>query len=210
MSAFANISAVGEIIKDVSIPLLGDHNIKNALSAIAMSTELGIDISIAKSTLATFTGVNRRFTKVGKIGETLVIDDYAHHPTEIKSLLNSARQKTNGKVLIIHQPHRFTRLNTLFDEFCHCFDNADKIIILPVYKADDLESAPITAENLYENLKSQNKDVLFANDKDELQEILKQMAEKDEIKGNDIILFAGAGSSSKWAHEIVSAIGEHV
>ena len=200
----------GEIIKDVAIPLLGDHNIKNSLSAIAMSYELGIDINIVKSTLASFTGVNRRFTKVGKIGETLVIDDYAHHPTEIKSLLNSARQKVKGKVVIIHQPHRFTRLNTLFDEFCHCFDNADKIIILPVYKADDLETAPITADNLFENLKSQGKDVLFANDKDELQEILKNMHAKGEISKDDIILCAGAGSNSKWAHEIVSAIGEHV
>ncbi len=200
----------GDIIKDISIPLLGDHNIKNALSAIAMSFELGIDFDIVKSTLASFTGVNRRFTKVGKIGETLVIDDYAHHPTEIKSLLNSARQKAKGKVLIIHQPHRFTRLNTLFDEFCRCFDAADQIVIMPVYKADDLETAPITADNLYENLKSQGKNVFFANDKDELQQILKEMSEKGKISKDDIILFAGAGSISKWAHEIVRAIGDHV
>ena len=200
----------GDIIKDISIPLLGDHNIKNALSAIAMSFELGIDFDIVKSTLASFTGVNRRFTKVGKIGEALVIDDYAHHPTEIKSLLNSARQKAKGKVLIIHQPHRFTRLNTLFDEFCRCFDAADQIVIMPVYKADDLETAPITADNLYENLKSQGKNVLFANDKDELQQILKEMSEKGEISKDDIILFAGAGSISKWAHEIVRSIGDHV
>ena len=196
----------GEIIHDVAIPLLGDHNIKNALSAIAMANELGISIDIVKATLASFTGVNRRFTKVGTIGDTLVIDDYAHHPTEIKSLLNSAKQKVNGKVVIIHQPHRFTRLNTLFDEFCHCFDLADSIIITPVYKADDIETAPITSDDLYKNLKSQGKEVLFANDQKEIQDILQNMT----FASNDIILFSGAGSISKWAHEIVRNIGSHV
>lgn len=196
----------GEIIKDISIPLLGDHNIKNALSAIAMANELRIDIGIVKTTLASFAGVNRRFTKVGTIGNTLVIDDYAHHPTEIKSLLNSAKQKVSGKVLIIHQPHRFTRLNTLFDEFCHCFELADKIVITPVYKADDIETAPITADDLYNNLKAQGKDVLFADDEKAIQDILQNMS----FSPNDIILFAGAGSISKWAHEIVKNIGNHV
>ncbi len=195
-----------EIIQDISIPLLGDHNIKNALSAIAMATELGISMDIVKATLSSFTGVNRRFTKVGVIGETLVIDDYAHHPTEIKSLLKSARQKVSGKIVIIHQPHRFTRLNTLFDEFCHCFDLADEIIITPVYKADDVETAPITADDLYKALKSQEKDVLFANEQNEIQEILRA----EQFSRNDIILFAGAGSISKWAHDIVKNIGKHI
>ena len=204
--AVFDVNHNGKVIQDISIPLLGDHNIKNALSAIAMANELEIDIEIVKATLSSFTGVNRRFTKVGKIGDTLVIDDYAHHPTEIKSLLNSANQKVNGKVVIIHQPHRFTRLNTLFDEFCHCFDLADKIVITPVYKADDIETAPITADDLYKNLKSQGKDVLFAQDQQKIQDILQNMP----LSPNDIILFSGAGSISKWAHEIVKNIGNHV
>jgi len=204
--AIFDVNHNGEIIENISIPLLGDHNIKNALSAIAMADELGIDISIVKATLASFTGVNRRFTKVGTIGSALVIDDYAHHPTEIKSLLNSAKQMSSGKVVIIHQPHRFTRLNTLFDEFCHCFNLADKIVITPVYKADDIETAPITADDLFKNLKSQGKDVLFANDALEVQGILQGIT----LSPDDIILFAGAGSISKWAHEIVRKIGLHV
>lgn len=204
--AIFDVEHSGEIIENISIPLLGDHNIKNSLSAIAMADELGIDINIAKATLASFTGVNRRFTKVGTVNEALVIDDYAHHPTEIKSLLNSAKQKVKGKIVIIHQPHRFTRLNTLFNEFCHCFDLADKIVITPVYKADDLETAPITADDLYKNLKSQSKDVMFANDQREIQNVLQNM----KISEDDIILFAGAGSISKWAHEIVRNIGNHV
>ena len=113
---------------------------------------------------------------------------------------------SSGKVVIIHQPHRFTRLNTLFDEFCHCFNLADKIVITPVYKADDIETAPITADDLFKNLKSQGKDVLFANDALEVQGILQGIT----FSPDDIILFAGAGSISKWAHEIVRKIGLHV
>ena len=195
-----------EIITDVSIPLLGDHNIRNSLSVIAMANELGIDINTVKSTLSSYTGVNRRFTIVGKIYNTLVVDDYAHHPTEIKSLLNSARQKVSGKIILIHQPHRFTRLNTLFNEFCNCFDMADTIIITPVYKADDIETAPITADNLYEELTKKNDNVFFANDRQEIQQLLLNMT----FAKDDIILFSGAGSISKWAHDIVRQIGQHI
>lgn len=196
----------GGLIKGFSITLMGEHNVKNALAVIAMANELGIDLDVVKSTLASFTGVNRRFTTLGKIGETLVIDDYAHHPTEIKALLKAAKQKVSGKIFIICQPHRFTRLNILFKEFCGCFDDADKIVIMPVYKADDLESAELTSNDLYDKLKLDGKDVLFANDKVELTEILRNFkASKD-----DIIIFAGAGSISKWGHEIVSDIGTHV
>lgn len=199
-----------ELIKDFSITLMGDHNIKNAVAAIAMAYELQIDMTIVRSTLSTFTGVNRRFTKVGKIGDTLVIDDYAHHPTEIKALLKAAKQKVSGKVTIICQPHRFTRLNILFKEFCGCFENADRIIILPVYKADDLESAEINSSNLYEKLKETKKEVLFANDQNELTKILEGFEINKEFKSDDIIIFAGAGNISKWAHEIVSKIGIHI
>ena len=122
----------GKVFENISIPLYGLHNVRNALSVIASSQVLGIDISITKTTLSNFTGVKRRFTVVGKIDGITVIDDYAHHPTEIQALLEAAHQRKNGKIVIIHQPHRFTRLNSLFDEFCHCFYNADTTVILPV------------------------------------------------------------------------------
>lgn len=200
----------GDLIKGFSINLMGEHNIKNSLSAIAAAYELGIDMNIVRATLSEFTGVNRRFTKVGKIKETLVIDDYAHHPTEIKALLESAKQKVSGNVTIICQPHRFTRLNTLFKEFCTCFDKADRIIVLPVYKADDLETAEVNSQTLYDHLKETKNDVLFANGPEELKCLLADLADKGAFTPNDIIIFAGAGSISKWAHEIVSEIGIHV
>jgi UDP-N-acetylmuramate--alanine ligase len=197
-----------DTIRDITIPLLGDHNIKNALSAMAMAYELGIDIDTTKATLASFTGVKRRFTTVGKINGALIIDDYAHHPTEIKTLLEAAHQKTNGKVLIICQPHRFTRINMLFDEFCACFDMADMIIILPVYKADDTETGQITSSDLYNNLKSQNKNVAFANDEAELLNLIESMKENHALNSDDIILFAGAGDITKMAYDIVEKIGK--
>ena len=196
-----------EVVQNLSIHMLGDHNIRNALSAIAMSSELGIDMEIVKSTLAVFSGVKRRFTPVGTIDGIRVIDDYAHHPTEVLAILDSASQTTNGKVVIVCQPHRFTRLNLLFDEFSNCFDKADMIIIVPVYKADENETASITSKDLYESLLSKGKDTLFANDQIELEALIKDLISNDKITSDDILLFAGAGSISKWAKEITKSIG---
>ena len=204
-----DVQTINGIIENFSIPMMGDHNIRNSLSAIAMAVELKIDMDIVRSTLSSLSGVKRRFTHVGKIDDILVIDDYAHHPTEIKALVNSAKQKIKGRVVIICQPHRFTRLNTLFEEFCDSFEGADTIIVMPVYKADDTETGTITSNDLFENLLSKEKNTFFANDKDELKNMLLSMISKNEINSEDIILFAGAGSISRWAHEIVSEVGKH-
>lgn len=206
-STFDVIVKNSEILKGFEIPLFGDHNIRNSLSAIAMSYELKIDMNIVRAALLSFAGVGRRFTNVGEISGIKVIDDYAHHPTEIRALLDSARQVSKGKIVVICQPHRFTRLNTLFDEFSKCFDNADTIIIVPVYRADDCETAEITSNHLYEALLLQGKDTLFANDRNELETLLKDLVSEAKITKDDIILFSGAGSISKWAREITSSLG---
>ena len=186
----------------VEIPLMGEHNIKNAIATFAVGTELGISESVMQSALKAFTGVNRRFTNIGTINGALCIDDYAHHPTEIKALIKSAKQKVRGTITIVCQPHRFTRLNLLFKEFCECFDGADRIIVMPVYKADDKETANITSGDLYASIRKKYQNVLFANDKEDLGKILSEI----RFTEDDIILFAGAGSISKWAREIVNNI----
>ena len=196
------------IIGKFEIPLLGDHNIRNSLSAIAMSSELGIDLDITKATLSSFTGVNRRFSYIGTIEEIRIIDDYAHHPTEIRALLDSAKQTSNGKVIIICQPHRFTRLNLLFNEFVESFDNSDTVIVLPVYKADDYEDAELNSKHLYEELLSKGKNAFFANDQYEIEDLLKKLIVSQKLSENDVILFAGAGNISKWAREITNNIGK--
>ena len=193
-------------IKDVMIPILGDHNIKNALAAIAMSIELDIKEETIKTTLKSFQGVNRRFTKVGEINGIRVIDDYAHHPTEIKSVINSAKQSSSGKIVVICQPHRFTRLNNLFNEFVNVLATSDVVAIAPVYKADDKETGKISSEDLYNSLKEIKKeDAFFVSDKEETEKFLKNLINSGKISEKDIILFVGAGSISKWSREISSS-----
>ena len=195
-----------KVIESVRIPLFGIHNVRNALSIIALANILGIDISITKTVLANFTGTRRRFTTVGNIGDVLVIDDYAHHPTEIKALLDAAHQRKPGKVVIIHQPHRFTRLNCFFDDFCTCFSSADTVVLLPVYKADEIVDAPLNSLHLLGSLKNSMSSVYYAENKVALQKTVKNIVDEQKLGKDDIILFSGAGNISSWAYEIVSAL----
>lgn len=203
-----DVKCNGEVIQDINIPLFGDHNIRNVLSIIALSKLLKIDINITKSMLASFTGVKRRFTKIGYIDNVLAIDDYAHHPTEIKSLILAAKQHKQGRVILIHQPHRFRRLNQLFNEFCECLKLADASIILPVYKANESGVAPLDAKDLYKALLNDNHDTYYAGNQEELEIILQDIINKKQLNSNDIILFSGAGSISKIAHSVVNNIGK--
>jgi UDP-N-acetylmuramate--alanine ligase len=197
-------------ITDINIPLLGDHNIKNSLSVIAMAKEIGIDDDeIIRSTLAGFTGVKRRFTHVGDINGVKIIDDYAHHPTELIAVLNAAYQATNGHVAIICQPHRFTRLNSLFNEFVSILQKSDIRIITPVYKADDTEIGHLNSDDLYEAISktTRKETTFFANDEYDLENIILSLINAKKLTKGDIILFTGAGSISKWAYDIVSKNG---
>jgi UDP-N-acetylmuramate--alanine ligase len=208
MGSVFDIALPDQIIEDVTMPLLGEHNIRNALAAIAMAIALKIDINTIKAALSAFSGVRRRFTQVGRIGVATVIDDYAHHPTEIKALLQAARQRSGGKVLIICQPHRFTRLNTLFREFCECFVTADEVVILPVYVVSDTYAAKLTSEDLFNELKKKQPLVYFMKTQNELEAFLKNKKKDGLFQKDDIVLFAGAGDISNWAYEIVANIGE--
>lgn len=196
-----------ELIEDINIPLLGDHNIRNVLSIIALSKVLKIDINVTKSMLINFTGVKRRFTKVGYINNILVVDDYAHHPTEIRSLILSAKQHKQGRIVIIHQPHRFRRLNQLFDDFYESLKLADISIIVPVYKANELGVAPLDSQDLYKTLLNDNQDTYYANTQAELEVLLMDIINKKQLNSEDIILFSGAGSISKIAYSVVENIG---
>lgn len=201
-----DVKCNNEVIQNISIPLLGEHNIKNTLSIIALSQILKIDINITKSMLSNFTGVKRRFTKIGYIGNTLVIDDYAHHPTEIEALILAAKQHKSGRVLIIHQPHRYRRLNQLFDDFYNSLKLADTSIILPVYKANESAAAPLDAQDLYKALLSNNQDAYYVDTQKELEVVLMDIINKKQMNEDDIIIFSGAGSISKIAHDVVKNI----
>ena len=196
------------IEKNFEIPILGNHNIQNALAAIAMSYEMKIDIDIVRASLQSFSGVMRRFSTVGQINNIQIIDDYAHHPTEIKALLQSGKQTSNGKIVIICQPHRYTRLNLLFQEFSTCFDLADTIILVPIYQAsENSKNYKLTSEDLTKALVERKKNAIFASTKEVLENTLAEMIASKKITEDDIIIFSGAGSISKWAKEITKKLG---
>lgn len=194
-----------KIIQNFTIPLLGKHNILNALSAIAMGIELKIEVDIIKNTLSNFSGVNRRFTEIGVVNGIRFIDDYAHHPTEIASVLDSAKQTSKGKIAIVCQPHRFTRLTNLFNGFVNILSEPDIRIITSVYKVTDKESGMKDADDLFEAL-SNVKNTFFAKDKDEVERAIIKIIKSEQLKKGDIIIFVGAGSISKWAREIYESV----
>ena len=117
------------VIEGCTLPMPGDHNVSNALAAVAVARHLGMKAAEIKAALASFKGVNRRFTKVGEVDGVTIIDDYGHHPVEIAAVLKAARQsvKPGARVIAVHQPHRYTRLSSLFEEFCGCFNDADVV-----------------------------------------------------------------------------------
>lgn len=127
----------GHVIEGMSLPMPGDHNVSNALAAVAVARHLGMKKDEIREALAAFGGVNRRFTKVGEVGGVTIIDDYGHHPVEIAAVLKAARQAVKGRVIAVHQPHRYSRLHSLFDDFCTCFNEADVVAIAEVYAAGE-------------------------------------------------------------------------
>ncbi|WP_292312422.1 UDP-N-acetylmuramate--L-alanine ligase [Marivivens sp.] len=127
-----------DLIEGCTLPMPGDHNVSNALSAVAVARHLGMKKDEIREALAKFGGVNRRFTKVGEVlGGVTIIDDYGHHPVEIAAVLKAARQACDGRVIAVHQPHRYSRLSSLFEDFCSCFNEADVVAIAEVYAAGE-------------------------------------------------------------------------
>lgn len=190
---------IGEmLISDIYLPMLGDHNIQNALAAIAVAHELEVsDVAIKKS-LRHFQGVHRRFTKTGVVNGITVIDDYGHHPIEIKAVLKASRQSlegTGGKVIAVMQPHRYSRLYELMDEFCTSFNQADSVYISNVYEAGEQPIEGATKEALVEGIAlCGHKDVHCFDQPSELPSIIAKKA-----SAGDIVIFLGAGDITQWA-----------
>ena len=190
-------------INAVSLPMPGDHNVLNALSAIAVARHLGMKADEIRQALANFKGVNRRFTKVAEVGGVTIIDDYGHHPVEIAAVLKAARQATKGRVIAVHQPHRYSRLSSLFDDFCTCFNDADVVAIAEVYAAgeDPIEGA--SRDALVAGLiKHGHRNASALTDEAGLAELVRR-----EAKSGDMVVCLGAGTISAWAHGLPKAMG---
>lgn len=191
-------SGTARTVNNVHLPMFGAHNMRNALAAIAVAREVGIaDADILRG-LASFEGVKRRFTKTGEVGGVTIIDDYGHHPVEIEATLSSARQAVDaggGRVIAVVQPHRYTRLSSLFTEFCTCFSNSDSVIVADVYSAGEEPIAGVSRDALVEGIRSHgHKHVLPLLNEKLLAETVASIARR-----GDFVICLGAGSISKWA-----------
>jgi UDP-N-acetylmuramate--alanine ligase len=191
-------------IEDFSIPLCGEHNVKNALAAIGVALKLNIDIEIIKKAIASFTGVKRRFTKIDEVNGISFFDDYAHHPTEIKAVLKGARNVTTGKIIAVFQPHRYTRLRDLFLGFCTAFNDADMVIVTDVYSAGEEEIANINKETIKAGIAEHgHRNVKAANSFEQVEQMI-----QNEACSGDTVIFLGAGSISANAYKIVKNLRE--
>ena len=188
-----------KIVQEIEFSMIGIHNIQNALATIATGIELKIPLAKIKKTLKNFTGVQRRFQKVGNFKNTIIIDDYGHHPVEINSALAAARLLApENKIFTIFQPHRYSRLRDLFDEFCRSFNDADIVLLLDVYSAGEKPIKNFESSNLENGLTNYgHKNVLYLRDQNHLAKALIKL-----IQPNDLIICLGAGSITKIANNL--------
>lgn len=194
-------------IKDVLLPMFGHHNISNALAGIAVGCELKFSDEQIKAALAEFEGVKRRFTKTGEGMGMTVIDDYAHHPVEIAAALKAARaaqKASGGDVIAVVQPHRYTRLRDLYQDFCTCFNDADTVIVADVYPAGEEPIEGINAAHLAEGLrKAGHRNVLLLENEGALAGVVSTVG-----KAGDMVMCMGAGSITKWAYALPDVLAE--
>jgi UDP-N-acetylmuramate--alanine ligase len=193
------------VIKDVSLAMHGQHNMRNALAAIAIAQELKLKDETLIAALSSFEGVKRRFTKTGVARGVTIIDDYGHHPVEIAATLKAARDAQNhntGKVIAVVQPHRYSRVHNLFNDFCTCFNDADTVIISDIYAAGEEPIEGISADSLAEGLRAAgHRHVLRLPSPEKLAEMVASVA-----KSGDMVVCLGAGSISKWAYALPSEL----
>ena len=192
------LQSEGKMIKGCTLPMPGDHNVSNALAAVAVARHLGMKLSEIRTALENFGGVNRRFTRVGQVNGVTIIDDYAHHPVEIAAALKAARQSTEGRVIAMHQPHRYSRLHDLFDDFCACFNDADIVGISDVFAAGEDPIKGAGRDDLVAGLiRHGHRHALAIKDEDAMTALIKEQA-----KPGDMVICLGAGTISAWANAL--------
>ncbi|GAA4764579.1 UDP-N-acetylmuramate--L-alanine ligase [Stakelama sediminis] len=194
-------------IEGIELPMPGRHNVQNALAAIGVAIELGCDDAVIANGFARFGGVKRRFTKVGEVdaGEgapVTIIDDYGHHPVEIRAVLAAACEGGQGRVIAVMQPHRYSRLGELMDDFAQAFNDADAVLVTPVYAAGEQPVEGVDAETLVANIRRRgHRSVATVDGADDLAQRLADM-----IRPGDQVICLGAGDITKWAAGLADAI----
>jgi UDP-N-acetylmuramate--alanine ligase len=187
-----------ERLEDLHLPMAGHHNVLNALAAIAVARELGVSAEAIRQGLVGFEGVKRRFTSVGVVDGVRVIDDYGHHPVEIGSVLKAARAVTNGRVIAVVQPHRYSRLKDLFGDFCNCFNDADVVVVADVYAAGEAPLEGASRDSLVEGLRRHgHRRVIALESPADLARVV-----REEARAGDLVVCLGAGDITSWAYAL--------
>jgi UDP-N-acetylmuramate--alanine ligase len=197
-------TSTSRIISDLFLPMFGRHNVQNALAVVGIAQELKIDDDVLRRALARFEGVSRRFTRTGEVDGIVIIDDYAHHPVEIAAVLAAARSVSGGRVIAVVQPHRYSRLHGLFEEFCTCFNDADAVVVADVYAAgeDPIEGA--TRDALVDGLRARGHRMpLPLVSSEQLAETVDRLTQP-----GDIVVCLGAGTISRWAHSLPAELAQ--
>ncbi|HEV2545664.1 MAG TPA: UDP-N-acetylmuramate--L-alanine ligase [Methylobacterium sp.] len=185
-------------MQDLVLPMPGRHNALNATAALAVAHELGVSEEAIRKALAGFGGVKRRFTRTGEWNGAAIFDDYGHHPVEIAAVLRAARSSTDGNVIAVVQPHRYTRLQSLFEDFCTCFNDADTVIVAPVYAAGEAPIEGIDRDSLISGLKARgHRDAVALDRPEDLARLVAGRAGP-----NDYVVCLGAGTITQWAYAL--------
>jgi UDP-N-acetylmuramate--alanine ligase len=191
-------------LANLRLPMPGDHNALNATSAVAVASELGLTEEAIRQGLKDFGGVKRRFTHTGAHAGITVIDDYGHHPVEIAAVLKAARRVAKGRVIAVVQPHRYTRLSHLFNEFCTCCNEADTVVVAPVYSAGEGLIEGATHDALAQGMRDRgHRQVMRIDSPEELPLLIRQIAAP-----GDMVVCLGAGSITLWAHALPGQLAE--
>ena len=185
-------------INDLRLPALGHYNALNAIAALAVATEAGVSDDLIRTVLANFSGVKRRFTRVGEWQGVAIYDDYAHHPVEIAAVLRGANAAGKGRIVAVMQPHRYTRLQALFNDFSACFDDADVVILTPVYSAGEAPIPGIDRDELAAGLRRHgHPHVLLVDDAESLADKVASV-----VTEGDLVVGLGAGTITDWINAL--------
>jgi UDP-N-acetylmuramate--alanine ligase len=186
------------VVRDLIMPMPGHHNALNATAAIAVAYDLGIPVETIRKALAGFGGVKRRFTKTGEWNGALIFDDYGHHPVEIAAVLRAARNSTKGQVIAVVQPHRYTRLQALFNDFASCFNDADTVIVADTYAAGEAPIEGADKDSLVSAIKARgHRNAMALPGPEALAGIVREIA-----KPGDYVVLLGAGNITQWAYAL--------
>jgi UDP-N-acetylmuramate--alanine ligase len=192
------------VIERVKLPMLGYHNVRNALAALSIGSEMGIPPDVLRDALEKFQGVKRRFTRTGLVNGVTVIDDYGHHPVEISAVLKAARMATDGKVIAVVQPHRYSRLQSLFADFAACFNDADIVLVSEVYAAGEEPIEGVSRDALVDGLRQRgHRHVIALENEAALPGLIADLA-----KPKDFVVCLGAGNITAWANALPAKLAE--